>query len=794
MKIIKVSQDYGGYYSGEAPEYQGSYIGSSSVDISNISSQFGDAQKSVDLVNKFDSNLLKNIVYIFNFSKSGVYGVYVPALDRVIKTQELGKRLVSKGYEIVEENGSLSAYPKNEEKDTATIKQEIQREYDDLMSKGGSAIGLNIANTRSEAESSFNNIKNSVSQENLNSLKNDLMIAHVAATMAHEATHARGAEDEGTPTHVETTLLNLAMREIQKKYSIEGELSLKKGSSNDWYKQAQNHPFYPPSGSDLKGRHGHQGGEDLQGQAAWSMLNQQYSNRAIEQMLGRQFQSPLPKDLSSEHDSYELQLRKYTRDDWKLDPKLIFEELLAKDRVEDNTAYRTMEELLEDTRPKPLMMTLKQASKIVKEATLFGWFNNLEISDGSTIPGMGDRVMAWDDRDESFSEEEDWIKSQPRYNPSYDLKGFYYRWIEPRFKPETWFDFTRDFGNTHPAKRFASSNDLESIINTLRKIRTKILNGDPRATRFICSEDMLCVVDKAMSGCKLEMDVFVLGEVNGEEVYSCWIHNGVGRKKINKVERAIKKNNENLREMLKEIIGCDSTLAQVVKEIMNLAKDISLEYEIYDIYAIGAYAREISLGDRTPEVEELEFTSNSPTSCFKFGYLLAEKLNIKPKVHKGNNCICFNYKGVSVRFNGGKRINSIDKWMKNSKLDDNSNVMHDLYNKDFTINAQSYNPSSGMITSPFGRNRIIKTVIDADDVISMNPFIILRALYLSVRHNIDIDEDLEKAIDKYSPLLIKKYKKEKLQFAKAKIEEFGKEEAQKIFEKYGLSEILDFGE
>jgi len=794
MKIIKVSQDYGGYYSGDAPEYKGSLIGSPSVNISNISSQFGDAQKSVDLVNRFDSNLLQNIVYMFNFAKAGVYGVYVPSLDRAVKTQELQKRLESRGYEIVEEDGMLRAYDTKEEKDQETIRNEIQQVYADLESKGGSVLGLNVADTRNEMEQSFRNLQDIVPPEMHAELRQDLMIAHMAATMAHEATHAKGAEDEAGPTQVETALLESAMREIQQKYSIEGELSLRQGASNNWYKEAQSHfPFYPPSGSDLSGRYGDHGA-NFQAQPDWGMIAHQYQNRAIEEMLGRQYQAPLPPDLSPEHDIYEVQLRKFTEGDWELDPDLIFEELLDKDRLKDDTGYRITEDLLEDTRPQPLMMPLKQASKMTKMATVFGWYNNLEISDGSTIPGLGDRVMAWDDRDECFSEEEDWIKSQPRYNPTYDIKGFYYRWIEPRFKPESWFDSTRDLSNTHPAKRFASGG-LGHIVDMLRKIRSIILRGDMKATRIVCSEDMLSVIEKSMGRSPIGVDMFSLGESDGEEIYSCWIHRGVGSEEIEKVEDAIQNNDEQLREIMSKVVGCRPTLEDAISCIMDAAKSVAHEYDIKDVYAIGSYAREKSFGNRSPEVEELEFTSDSSQNCHKFGSLLAEELGEQvSEIDPATRCFCFNHKGVKICFNGGQKIPTIERWMKKQDLDSSSHVLHDICNKDFTINARGYNPYTGSFITPFNGDNYIETVMDADDVLSFNPFIILRALYLSIKLGLDIDSELEEAIGKYAPVLLEKYSVDFLQFAKAKIESLNEEEAQELFKKYELDKILDFGE
>ena len=797
MKIIRTSQDYEGYYSGETPNYQSGLIGSPSVDISDISSQFGDAQKSIDLVNKFNSNLLTNIVYVFNFSKSGVYGVYVPALDRAIKTKELESRLRSMDYDVVQENGMLRAYPTKEEKDTSVVKKEIEMVYNELESKGGSVVGLNMNDTRKEMEESFNNIKEGVEPEFHNELRNDLMIAHMAATIAHEATHAQGHEDESAPTQAETTLLNYALQEISKKYNIEGDLQIKRGSSSNWYKEAQQAQFYKPNGSDLDGRHQKWDG-NLQGQSDFGLMVQQYQNRAIEEMLGSNFHSTLPPDISQAHDSLELQLRKMTRDSWSLNPNLIYEELLRDDHVNDGSEYKTMEQLLEDTRPQPLMMTIKKASKIIKEATLFGWYNNLDISDGSTIAGMGDRVMAWDDRDENFVEYEGGIKSQPRYNPSYDVKGFYYRWIEPRNKPETWDNFTRDYSNTHPAKRFASKeesrNDLGFIIDSLSVIRKKLINDEMKATRFICSEDMLPIIGKCMDFCGIDIDIFVLNEEAEEDIFSCWVHKGVGSIEVANIEKSIRDNDEHLRDIM-DRIGCKPTLSDAVSQIMETAKKLSKEYDINNVYAIGSYAREISLGEESPEVEELEFTSNIPADCFKFGYIIAEQLSVDPELEVEDKVLSFNYKGVKVFFNGGKRINSVEKWMTKADIDTTSNIMHDICNKDFTVNAKAYSPFSEVVTSLFSDDDdCIKTVIEADIVVSFNPFIIFRAIYLSLKHKLEIDDKLKKAIRKYSPLLEEKYPSDMIQFAKIKIEEFGEKEAQEIFEKYDLTIVKNFGE
>ena len=107
---------------------------------------------------------------------------------------------------------------------------------------------------------------------------------------------------------------------------------------------------------------------------------------------------------------------------------------------------------------------------------------------------------------------------------------------------------------------------------------------------------------------------------------------------------------------------------------------------------------------------------------------------------------------------------------------------------------RAYNPASGTVTSVFGDENVIKTLFDADDIVSHNPFIILRAIYLAARYRIPIHEDLRDAIEKYASRLLEEYPVEQLQFAKQKIESVDKEVAQTLFQNYQLDTILDFGE
>ncbi|GAG97306.1 unnamed protein product, partial [marine sediment metagenome] len=144
-KKYKTAQDFEGYFNGDIPDTAADILGTTSVEASQIKSMFGRANEAIDLVNKFDSSLLGNISFIFNFAKSGAYGVYLSALDRAIKTKALQKKLEQIGYSVDTTDQGLTAYPKDGgNKPTGEIQADIDSIYKDLESKGGTAFGINM--------------------------------------------------------------------------------------------------------------------------------------------------------------------------------------------------------------------------------------------------------------------------------------------------------------------------------------------------------------------------------------------------------------------------------------------------------------------------------------------------------------------------------------------------------------------------------------------------------------------------------------------------------------------------
>lgn len=800
----KKSQDYSAYYQGEVPSYQ---IGGQ-IDYSQISSMFSRASETMSLVYQYAPNISQDVSYIFDFSNAGAYGVYIPKLVEDIKTNELKNRLESKGYTIDQQDGVLVAYPENREIPQEEVQQEIKQLWDEINAGKTEVLGVNMNKVKSSTQEVMRGIVSNAENQgmpiaNPQLLWDMLIMLELGATIVHEWEHSRGG-DEGAAESREKDFASKMLSVIKQKYETEvgepmpiGDLTASK--HKNWYRFAQFMGYIPrsfsskPTGNDLEmmGR-----GKSWSTDSAlsnWGLITQKHQSTPIESRLGRDFMWPLDPEIRQEHDIIEDQLRKQTRNDNPPNPYVIYEELLEKDR-DNEVGYKTLEQLMEEKRPQPLMVPLEKSASLSKQATLFGWYNHLEISDGSTIPGLGDRVMEWDDRDESFVEEESWIRSQPRYNPTYDLKGFYYRWIEPRFKPQLWDSMIQDNSNTHPARRFASiPEDMNQIIKVITCIREKILKGEIKSSRLVISEDLCKFIFNFFENSDLETKVFRFGENSKDEnIYSMWVFDSsIDKKLIRDAESRFQFNKNDSDDLIEDLLGLRHCKTKAINEIIDCAKEICSKNNIDDLYLVGAYAREKYMGVENPDVESLDFTTRSRMDNFNVGSLMSKKLGVD-FVLGGD--LRFAYKGINVEFSITKE-NADVKRLNSIKCKKPNQLTIELLRKDFTLNMFVYNICTDTVGDPLKvaekavKKNIIRTLFDSSRMVKANPIIILRALYLKSKYGMNIEDNLSYNMIYYSNRLFKnKYSPDELVFARESIRNECPD-ADKMFDEYGLWKI-----
>jgi hypothetical protein len=246
--------------------------------------------------------------------------------------------------------------------------------------------------------------------------------------------------------------------------------------------------------------------------------------------------------------------------------------------------------------------------------------------------------------------------------------------------------------------------------------------------------------------------------------------------------------------LLDGLTGISKQRSSSIQEIIDIVKDICQSYDVTDLAIVGAYPRDIAMKTSPYLIDSLEFRGSETDQCLKVGSLIAEKMGID-NIKMGHSSISFVYKNVSVSFSGDTLPIEIKSGLKDQGVDVNSPDI-DLYNRDFTVNMLSYNLMDSKITDPTSKasedvkNKIIRTAFDPNYVCQQNPIVILRALKLKIRHNMEIDPLLQKAmLDNVSLIFDGRYSDVELIIARENVKKEGNKEASELFKTFRLENI-----
>ena len=205
--VEKRGQDTSQYYSGPLPDASqlDQYVGTSSLDASQIKAIFGGVDEALSLVNQFDASLLLNVAFIYNVTGGGAYGVYMSALDEKIKNEELKKLLKMAGYAI-QDAPDGSFYATHKVKTSEEIDREIAAYRDKIGQSGVTTFGIDMNKVIGAArmDCQEGNITDPQDQYLLG-------VLHLGATMAHEAIHSKGSQSEQPSEGAESKFMAWAL-------------------------------------------------------------------------------------------------------------------------------------------------------------------------------------------------------------------------------------------------------------------------------------------------------------------------------------------------------------------------------------------------------------------------------------------------------------------------------------------------------------------------------------------------------------------------------------------------------
>ena len=792
------------WYAGATPDPKKieQYLGGAGVDASQIKSVFVGVDDAVNLVNRFDSSLLASIGFIFNFSNQGAYGVYLPALDDKIKREKIKSVLKQEGCKIDEKpDGSFRAY--GEEKAPEEIQKEIDTMDAKLNQEGGHVFGINM-NRVLMASKADANAMNMTNQEDVN----DIVMLHLGATIAHEAVHAKGSTSEGPSEQVEQAFFSFALPIINQKrldkHKTSGNTNefapliitpYRRGASKGWYKKAQNaFPIGAQFSTNTPEAYKH-----------FSTFNNGL-------MFGDMGKAPIESMLEGKRDLVDVPMR-----DFPLEKKInlvnanlpaiqvdkedfIMEVLLEKDRKEYQ-GYSLTEKLLEDRRPKPIILPKTASSNSMKKyATLFGWMNNLDLlyreRVQATTPGQ--------DFEDDGLLTMDWkaIRKLPRYN--YD--GQMYRYVEPRFQAQLWDKMIAERPSSfiNPARRFAQTKnvDVSAIVNILDVIANGIFLKKIMGTRLICSEDILPFVKKFFKNNE-EIKVIEFEATQFQEykdVVPVWIcNNSIPLTKMKCAEEYVRKKDtsEASKNIFDYITGKSLFLKkEIISDILAMAKNICTEYQIKDIFVVGGFPRSIAMKESWDNVHDLDFASAWPSQCIKFGGMLADALKVKDtQLFHRTMTLSWEWMGVKCDFKGNFSTVDVRNLLRKNNIKTTS-LNLDIYGRDFTINMLIYDINKKVAydvckqsVEDIKRKTIRTYFPETDRIVKNNPIIILRAIKYMIRYDFIPEHELSMSMKHYKDLLFDgKYSKERIGIGFLELIAENKEKLKQVLDEYELTE------
>jgi hypothetical protein len=796
---IKTAQNY---YQGQIPDPDqlDQYVGTSGVEASQIRGIFGGVDEAISLVNQFDSSLLLNVAFIYNFSGGGAYGIYMPALDEQIKNSKLKKLLKMDGYAIQDmPNGAF--YATHPEKQKDQIDREIENYRKQIGQKGAATFGIDMNKVVGAARSDAN--ESGITDHGDQRL---LGVLHLGATMVHEAVHSKGSESEGPSEQAESKFMAWAMPIINQKrqevYRGQNRLDQysplvidpskrRMASSSNWLKKAM--------ADGMLHKEAQYGAQFLHNQLLTNNLTPAWSAAAINFIGTGPIEARLdmvrPPPVPAQKISFEGQLREQSKRKWtsSVDATESMEDLLNPER-EPLVAYKSTETLLDDSREKPLMLPVPKAMKrkassydTGKEA--FGYMSNLDLT-------MEERVQKFDNNDEETTWfDAKFIRNQTRYNPEYGNpmskeKDIYSWWIDLNMDVETWDTYTneRPSLSTAPWKRTASDhNSVKAFIHLLECTLKNIVKGKIRGTRFLCSDFYVPFIKRFF-----ENDVDLRVDVFGEGQCKVWVVNdSIPTDSVEKAEHYVCGDSEDDADRMtfNYITNMDKSRREAISTMIETVGQAVREVGCEKMFILGDLPLAVKMLAGWDYVRTVDFCSDNLDVCKKIGEIVCNKLgaNIEED-NAGTGILVAKWKGATFRFIGDIQEN-IHHALRQICIDQNP-VNCSLYGRLLTPLMLAFDVVTEEVIDLTGEAepdvevKVVRTVFEPENAVALNPLVMVDAIYLASVFGFSIDGDFIQAAAKAE------FSDPAAEDVWATIRAAGKGKSVEIAEEYGLGEPL----
>jgi tRNA nucleotidyltransferase/poly(A) polymerase len=242
----------------------------------------------------------------------------------------------------------------------------------------------------------------------------------------------------------------------------------------------------------------------------------------------------------------------------------------------------------------------------------------------------------------------------------------------------------------------------------------------------------------------------------------------------------------------------------IVNEAVGKLSDFSRFFGINSLFIVGGYCRALFM-NRLWEVQDIDVASAYEDQSVQMGGLFAsEFIETPPELYHrtGTVAVLFTSANGSLRIEfQGQSTSSymynqdVRDWMHAKGVDDVP-LMHNIYGRDFTINALVYDLDDEVMYDPTGlaerdlSDKMIQTILPPDMTIKNNPLVALRALRFKLRYGFVIDPDLKAVIPTAIEPLQKAVPHKRILKEIVKVLQEGGADALDLLKEYGMDYFL----
>lgn len=192
-------------------------------------------------------------------------------------------------------------------------------------------------------------------------------------------------------------------------------------------------------------------------------------------------------------------------------------------------------------------------------------------------------------------------------------------------------------------------------------------------------------------------------------------------------------------------------LEELLSDITRLAREVGVSAP----YIVGGFPRDRMLGLSLDKITDIDLTTGDEGS-FALAIAASRKWPAARFRSYDDGHSSLGFKNIRIDFSNNFVLPGIEKELAAKGIENPTPLQKEVFSRDFTVNTllQPLDLSESPLdvtgrAVPDAKARHLATPVRADMTIGHDPRRILRALKLSMKFGLSIDDDLEKAMLKY---------------------------------------------